>query len=164
MSLSFRLTAGRRRAPLRVEALEVRSVPAAAVGTNVPGAGANDFAPPDTNGAVGPNHYVQFNNGSYRVHTKTGSLVGAEITDNQFWINAGLTAATVANLSDPRILFDPLSNRWFAAEINLLFGPPPNFPLLPGNRILIARSNTADPTAGFKATSFVVGSTFFADY
>src|SRR5262245_41423670 len=119
MSLSFRLSAGRRRAPLRLEALEVRSVPAAAIGTNVAGSGDNSFAPPDTDGAVGPSHYVQFINGYYAIYTKAGvRLGGFPISDNQFWNNAGIsTSITNTGLSDPRILFDPLSDRWIVAEI-----------------------------------------------
>ena len=159
MSLSPRLSAGRRRTPLRLEALEIRTVPAAAIGTNVAGSGANNFAPPDTNGAIGPTHYVQMINGFYRVHTKAGALVGSVISDNLFWNNAGIsTAITNTGLSDPRIIFDPLSDRWFVAEITTNNGGNN------GNRILIGRSNTNNPTDGFKATSFVLNPNEFADY
>src|SRR5262249_41018131 len=64
------------------------------------------------------------------------------------------TAITNLGLSDPRMFFDPLSGRWFAAEINT-----------PGssNSVLIGRSDTSDPTGTWKATSYVA-TTGFADF
>src|SRR5437868_3724797 len=44
--------------------------------------------PPDTTGAVGLNHFVAFNNGSFSIWSKSGSLVGSRISDGQFWTNA----------------------------------------------------------------------------
>ena len=35
----------------------------------------NGLAPPDTEGEVGPNHYVQWVNLSFAVYNKTGGLV-----------------------------------------------------------------------------------------
>ncbi len=114
------------------------------------------IAPPDTDGSVGLGHYVQFTNGTFAIYNKSdGSLATPKVSDTTFWLNAGISA-TITNqgLSDTRIVFDPASQRWFASEINLSNT---------GNRVLIARSNTADPTQGFKATSYVANSGF-ADY
>ncbi|MEP6755075.1 MAG: PEP-CTERM sorting domain-containing protein [Chthonomonadales bacterium] len=114
------------------------------------------LAPPDTNGAVGLNHYVEFTNGAYAVHDKsTGAIVGSRVTDVTFWNNSGISAAiTNTGVSDTRIIFDKLSQRWFAAEITLSST---------GNLVLVAVSKTSNPLDGFNATSYV-GSAQFADY
>src|SRR5438876_3962528 len=60
--------------------------------------------PPDTTGAIGLNHFIAFNNGSFGIFNKSGGLV-SRISDGAFWTNAGVSITT-ANLSDPRILYD----------------------------------------------------------
>ena len=128
---------------------------AATVGLNFAGVSGNAFAPPDTNGAVGPGHVVEWINGSYQVYNKSNGTLVTSSSDGSFWNNAGIsTAITNAGLSDTRMVYDPNSQRWFAVEINTSNT---------GNQVLIARSNSTDPTAGWKATSFVAG-TGFADY
>jgi hypothetical protein len=156
MSLTFRLTAGRRRTVLRLESFEERTVPAVAIGANFTGGSSSNFAPPDTDGAIGPNNYVQFINGRFAVYTKTGSLVLAR-SDTSFWNTAGIsTAITSAGLSDTRVLFDPLSSHWFAVEINTASS---------ANQVLLARSDTTDPSGTWKATNYSgAASGTFADY
>ena len=110
------------------------------------------IAPPDTDGSVGNSHYVEFTNGTFAIYNKSnGSLAVPKISDQTFWQNAGLSSS---GLSDTRIIFDPRSQRWFAAEITTSST---------GNSVFVARSNTADPTQGFKAVSYVANSGF-ADY
>ena len=75
MSLHLRASTGRRRTALRLEPLETRTVPAVAIGSNFAGGSSNQFAPPDTDGAIGPNNYVQFINGRFAVYTKAGGQV-----------------------------------------------------------------------------------------
>ena len=109
----------------------------------------NSSIPPDTMGTAGINHYVETLNGSFAIYNKsTGALVGSRISLTTFWQNAGITglnnnpsATGAIGTGDPRILFDPNSQRYFVAGID---SASPN-------RILIAVSNTSDPTAGFKA-------------
>ncbi len=121
-----------------------------------------NYAPPDTMGAVGNSHIVQFVNGGFRIFDKsTGAGVvsaltpgGAPITDTAFWSASGAT--NVNSLSDPRVIFDRSSQRWIAAQITTNESV--------GNRVLVARSNTADPTAGWISTSFVPTTTNFADF
>jgi hypothetical protein len=114
-----------------------------------------DEAPPDTMGSPGPTHFVQFLNGGFAAFDKsTGNLVaGSKISDIQFWSNAGIFPG-IDNLSDPRIVYDPNSGRWFASQITLETA---------GNSALIARSDTADPTGAWKAVSFRANSDF-ADF
>lgn len=68
------------------------------------------WIPPDTQVGVGPNHIVEAVNLEMRIWKKDGTLVST--TDlNSFF-------GTTANLSDPKIRFDPLSSRWFIAVIS----------------------------------------------
>lgn len=61
-----------------------------------------EFDPPDSMGAVGPNHVVQFINGEFRVWAKSG---GVSVTsDVSFWSAAGISSPQY--LSDPRIIYD----------------------------------------------------------
>src|SRR5439155_24355132 len=43
------------------------------------------FYPPDTQGAVGPNHIVEMVNGRFQVFTKAGGSAVQSTTLNQFW-------------------------------------------------------------------------------
>lgn len=126
--------------------------------------GSGIFAPPDTDGAIGINHFVEFINGGYQVYNRAGGAVGATITDSQFWLNAGISSTLVnQGLSDTRIKFDANSGRWFAAEISIDGNNAPG--CCSNNSVLIGVSKTSDPTAGWAATSFnVSGLSRFNDY
>lgn len=71
----------------------------------------NTHIPPDAAGAVGPNHVVTMLNTQVRVQDRTGvtNLLTKSLFD--WWTNAG----SFTRLSDPRILFDHLGNRWIAS-------------------------------------------------
>ena len=159
MLLSTRPSHLRPRTPtsahLRLETLEDRSTPAVGVGVSFAGGSGSAFAPPDTDGSIGPNHYVQFINGRFAVYNKTtGALVQSK-SDAAFWNSAGIsTFLTNPGVGDPRMYYDPQSDRWFASEINFF-----NF----GNSVLVGRSDTNDPTGTWKAASYV-GDSGFADY
>jgi hypothetical protein len=154
----------KRRTILHAEVLEDRTVPTVTIGTNFTGNTLTDvqnliggpLEPPDSDGSVGLNHYVELTNGTFAVYNKSdGSLVGSKISDTTFWSNAGISSTLLSpGLSDTRIIFDPSSQRWFAVEITT-----PST----GNSVLVARSNNSDPTQGFAATSFVADSGF-ADF
>lgn len=114
-----------------------------------------NLTPPDTMGAVGRDHVVEFVNGALAIYGKDGARQSIK-RDSQFWLDAGIAAATlIPGVSDPRITFDPTVNRWFATEITKSST---------SNRVLIARSDSADPTGTWKATSYIASGTFFADY
>jgi T5SS/PEP-CTERM-associated repeat protein len=109
--------------------------------------------PPDTMGAAGPNQFVAFNNNGFCIFNKDGSLV-SRVSETDFWTSA--LGANPGNLSDPRILYDPASQRWFATMITT--------DQATNNKILLARSNTADPTQGFKGVSYTTTNGLFADF
>jgi hypothetical protein len=106
--------------------------------------------PPDTMGAVGPNHFVELLNGRYAVYNKTtGALVQGK-TQNNFWRDAGLTIGSTfpARSFDPRIVYDKSSGHWFASAAA-------DFESV-NSRILVGVSNTSDPTQGWRAFDFDV--------
>jgi hypothetical protein len=123
--------------------------------------------PPDSMGAAGPDGFVQLVNGAFAVYQKDGTLAQPLITDHQFWINAGISPgsfpAAGGAVTDPRIIYDPSVGRWFASQADLLTIPPGS-PSGTQNEILVARSDSSDPTAGWKATSFVGNTTGFSDF
>src|SRR5262245_20246683 len=88
--------------------------------TNTAGSALSGFSPtpPDTIGSVGPNHYAQFVNNAFAVYRKDGTLV-SQMGNLGFWrAVSGSGFSTLNNTGgDPRVLFDPLSQRWFALEL-----------------------------------------------
>lgn len=109
--------------------------------------------PPDTMGAAGPNHFVAFNNDGFSIFNKNGTLVSST-SPAAFW--TGALGANPGGLTDPRILYDPASQRWFAVMVTTDQST--------NNKILFARSNTADPTQGFKGVSYTTNNGRFADF
>ena len=131
------------------------SVPAAIVvqiGQNFTGSVLGTDAtgsPPDSDGAAGPNHFVELINGRFSVYNKSnGSRVQTK-TDLTFWKDSGLNFSANLFVSDPRIVFDVYSQRWFASMIDF---DPNN---LVSNRFLLAVSASADPTGVWRGIAFV---------
>jgi hypothetical protein len=81
---------------------------------------------------------VELLNNLYQVYDKSGAILQT-LRLPEFWANAGVTPAGVP--IDPRILYDPVSQRWFASSAENPFVP---------NDILLAVSNTSDPTQGWQ--------------
>ena len=136
---------GRRLLPA-LEQFEDRTLLSLSIGTNFTGAGFNQsgFIPPDTQGAAGPTQLVETLNGVVSVFSKTGAL--ATQTDLDSFFNTALSAGgggSVKGFSfDPRIAFDDQSQRFFVAGDDNGGA---------ANSFIIAVSNSADATAGWKA-------------
>jgi hypothetical protein len=113
------------------------SIVANFAGANVANSG---LIPPDTDGAVGPDQFVEFLNGSYRVYDQSGALL-QHSTLAEFWSSAGVTPLFPF---DPRVLFDPSSQRWFTSSADNTTAP---------SNILLAVSKTSDPTQGWQAVA-----------
>lgn len=112
------------------------------------GVDAFDF-PPDSDGAIGPNHYVELINGRFSVYDKTTGARVQTMTDVQFWTSAGINLTGV-DVTDPRVIFDKLTQRWFVSQID--FNPSGIFS---SNRFLLAVSSTADPTNAWNAVGLL---------
>ena len=132
-------------------AATIDAAPVVTIGANFAGANQVDFGtnPPDTDGAVGPSQFVELLNPVYRVYDKSGNVL-QQTSLNEFWSSAG---EPQANATDPRVLYDPESQRWYAAAIDFVGAPVDN-----PYAFLLAVSNTSDPTQGWQAFEF--GQTF----
>jgi Domain of unknown function DUF11 len=124
------------------------------------------FIPPDTMGAVGPNHIVEMINGNFEIFNKqTGASLESRSLDS-FWVDrVGLTIGTTFTF-DPRIVFDPDSGRWFAVSIDGVIRGASGA-IVTANNIYVARSDTNDPTGDWDGVRFVadtVGALEFHDY
>ncbi|OFX16949.1 MAG: hypothetical protein A2033_01310, partial [Bacteroidetes bacterium GWA2_31_9] len=103
--------------------------------------------PPDCNGAVGPNHYVQTINTTYSIYSKTGALLAGPTNLNLVF---GSVTGSSCNDGDPIVLYDEFADRWFFAEFSLCGAD---------DYMLMAVSTTNDPTGTWYAYSFNVDDT-----
>jgi hypothetical protein len=118
--------------------------------------GGGFFIPPDQGSAVGPNHYVEAVNLAIAVYNKDGTIAVPRTKIGTFLANAGVPGLG-NNLSDPRIVYDQASDRWFFVVITTESN---------SNSIVVAVSQTSDPTGAWKATKFVANTipNNFADF
>src|SRR5512132_2236523 len=112
--------------------------------------------PPDTEGDVGPNHYMQWVNLHYAIYTKTGTQVVPPTTGNTLFM--GTPFCGTHNNGDPIVLYDQFAGRWMASQF--AFNSTTQGPFYQ----CIAVSNSDDPTAGWCAYEFLVHQTKFNDY
>jgi hypothetical protein len=127
-------------------------VPSITIGQNFLGssfATNSQATPPDSNGVIGPKHFVEFINGTFAVYNKTNGNTVKRIADTKFWSNAGLILANSDAVTDPRIVYDPASQRWFASMVDFDANAPSD-PTLEANDFLLAVSLTSDPTGAWK--------------
>ena len=99
--------------------------------------------PPDTHGAIGPNHFVETINRVFAVYNKT---TGALITS--MYLGSFLPGSN----GDPRVLFDQHSGRWIVIVSDFT------------ERIYIAVSLTDDPTGSWYKSSFIAETGKWPDY
>jgi hypothetical protein len=100
--------------------------------------------PPDTNGDVGPNYYIQAVNtsiGIFDIHT--GDLITATTYDDLFSNAPASTPCYGNNQGDVIVLYDALVKRWLVSD----FGFPRNSNNGPYYEC-IAISKTSDPLSG----------------
>src|SRR5258708_8335989 len=119
-------------------------------------------SPPDAGLAVGTNHVAQFINGRYSVFNKTNATKVQTMTDRTFWANAGIALTANIGMTDPRIIYDQASQRWFALMVDF----KTNSIVAISNRFFLAVSATADPTGTWRAIAFPADPTngYFADF
>lgn len=103
--------------------------------------------PPDTQGDVGPDKYLQVVNMNFAVYSKTGTvLLGPAAISTIF---AGIPAPwNGTNNGDPVVLYDQAANRWIISEFSL---PSGNY------AELVAISQTSDPTGAWYRYVFQFG-------
>lgn len=107
--------------------------------------------PPDSNGTIGPQYFVEFINGEFACFDRTDLSSVFRISDAIFWGDAGVNLTSSQGISDPRVIYDPLTQRWFASMVD--FDANASDPTTEANDFLLAFSDTSDPTGdwtGFK--------------
>src|SRR5437660_1085915 len=117
-------------------------------------------APPDTNGAVGPQDFVQIVNTDFAVFNKdpargaVGSVRFGPVQINRLWIGYGGLCQT-DNDGDPIVVFDSIANRCLITQLAVTNANPNFFQC-------IAVSTTSDPTGSFNRYAFSYAN--FPDY
>ncbi len=109
--------------------------------------------PPDPNGAVGPNHYVEMINLVYGIYDKTGNLLLGPVDTGTLWAGFAVPDCTDPS-GDPIVLYDKLEDRWVLTQFTTR-GP------IYYN--CVAVSMTGDPTGAYFRYAFSAGE-FFPDY
>jgi hypothetical protein len=102
--------------------------------------------PPDTDGDVGPNHYVQSVNSSIKIFDKSGNpLNGANgTTYNSFFLTLAGTPCSGFNNGDGFVFYDHLADRWVVTD----FAFPGTLPGAGPFYECIGVSRTGDPVSG----------------
>lgn len=110
---------------------------------------ANGISPPDVNGDVGKNYYVQTTNGGnaslLKIFDKKGNVV-MNTDMSSIWEPLGVSV-----FGDPIILYDRFSERWIFSEFSFF-----------ESETYLAISKTSDPMGEFDA--YVIPTKSFPDY
>ena len=115
--------------------------------------------PPDTDGDVGPNHYMQWVNLHFAIYTKTGTQVGVTQPGNALWAgNPNAPNCAVLNSGDPIVLYDQYAGRWFASQF--AFANPNTGPFYQ----CVAVSTTNDPSGTWNGYEYLVSANKLNDY
>jgi hypothetical protein len=123
------------------------------LGTGLAGATVNS-APPDPNGDVGPNQYVQIVNTQFAVFSKTGSVLYGPANTATLWQGFGGGCET-NNDGDATVKYDRLADRWVISQFSVSTTPYLQ---------CVAVSTTGDPTGSYYRYSFNYGNVAFPDY
>jgi hypothetical protein len=111
-------------------------------------------APPDTNGDIGLNHYLQIVNTDFAIFNKTGTVLFGPVTINTLWSGFGGGCQT-NNDGDPIAIYDAQADRWVVSQFSVTTTPYTQ---------CMAVSKTSDPTGQYWRYSFDYGNTDFNDY
>ncbi|HMA33729.1 MAG TPA: hypothetical protein VKY74_04545, partial [Chloroflexia bacterium] len=114
------------------------------------------YYPPDTNGDVGPNDYVQIVNVGFQIFNKTGATRYGPANTNTLWQGFG-GVCEADNDGDPVVVYDPIADRWNISQ----FGVPGG---TAGYHQCIAVSTSGDPTGSYYRYDFLISQTLFDDY
>src|SRR5689334_1753013 len=115
-------------------------------------------APPDTNGEVGPNHYVQMVNSSIAIWDKQGNLLAGPLNISDLWANIPTDPCALNNEGDPVVLYDQLADRWILSQFN--FDSSHVGPYYE----CIAVSQTANAATTYWLYTFALNNNDFEDY
>jgi len=102
--------------------------------------------PPDPNGDVSPNHYVQVVNTAIEIWDKSGAILSP--TRGIHTLFEGQPVCGARSYGDPTVLYDQFADRWLVSQFAV-----PNYPDPPSYEC-VAVSTTGDPTGSWCAYEF----------
>jgi hypothetical protein len=121
--------------------------------------------PPDPNGEVGPNHYVEMINLVFAVYSKSGTLLLGPVDTGTLWAGFAIEDCTDPS-GDPVVMYDQLMDRWILSQFTTRGLDDPSLPFYN----CVAVSTTGDPTGSYYRYAFITqpdlvdGGYFFPDY
>jgi hypothetical protein len=129
--------------------------------------------PPDPNGEIGPNHYVEIINLVFGVYDRAGNLLLGPVDTGSLWAGFPIEDCTDPS-GDPIVLYDQLEDRWLLSQFTTRgFNPSGNFNNKPFYNC-VAISQTGDPTGAYFRYAFITSGApdlhgsnsepFFPDY
>jgi len=101
--------------------------------------------PPDPNGEVGPNNYIQAVNSAYAIYDKTGVLQASFTENSLFSAGPTGTVCDTSSFGDPIVVYDAIADRWILS--NFAFNLSGGNPVAPFFQC-IAVSQTSNPVTG----------------
>src|SRR6266568_7202504 len=98
--------------------------------------------PSDSEGDVGPNHYIEAINETFKIFDKNGNTLSGPTSYNSFFSTLTGTPCANANDGDPFVMYDQQADRWVLTDFA--------FPSFPGSSFYecIGVSQSPDPVAG----------------
>ena len=100
--------------------------------------------PPDPNGEVGPNNFVEMINLVFAVYDKAGNLLVGPVDTGSLWAGFPITDCTDPS-GDPVVLYDQFMDRWLLSQFTT--AGPEFFNC-------VAISTTSDPTGSYFRYAF----------
>jgi hypothetical protein len=107
-------------------------------------------APPDPDGDVGPNHYVEMINLIFAVYDKQGNRLTGPTKLGDLWAGFAINDCTDPS-GDPIVVYDQLEDRWLLSQFTTR---GPEF------FNCVAISQTGDPTGAYYRYAFSTGLNF----
>ncbi len=116
--------------------------------------------PPDPNGEVGPNNYVEMVNLAFAVYDKSGNKLLGPVDTGTLWSGFAVPDCTEPS-GDPVVLYDQLTDRWILSQFTTSGLRDPSKPFWN----CVAVSTTGDPTGSYYRYAFPTANfQFFPDY
>jgi hypothetical protein len=116
--------------------------------------------PPDPDGDVGPNHYVEMINLVFAVYSKDGTRLLGPVDVGALWAGFAIPDCTDPS-GDSIVLYDQFADRWILSQFTTSGLSDPTKPFWN----CVAISTTGDPTGSYYRYAFETGHfQFFPDY
>ena len=116
--------------------------------------------PPDPNGEVGPNNYVEMVNLAFAVYDKSGNKLLGPVDTGTLWSGFAVPDCTAPS-GDPVVIYDQITDRWILSQFTTSGLRDPSKPFWN----CVAVSTTGDPTGSYYRYAFETKNFgFFPDY